>query len=196
MKRFPCWSLASARCSKQPLIEYCIAPSRPGGADYRDPDAALEVRMRTHLRQLCVHPQQNGVAASAPNRPRPAPRARCPRHAGHRLSWLDAHMVRREWAAGPPSAGRAWAAPFLFYATGPTRSMHSSATCVRTASGLLARPSFRRAVDEARPYRTISRSALRIGTDPPWPKPDAACIVSAWLRGLGGRRQRRHRQRA
>lgn len=69
-------------------------------------------------------------------------------------AWLDAHMADREWAAaGQFSLADCAAAPSLFYADWayeiPARFAHLKAYRAR----LLARPSFARAVDEARPYR-------------------------------------------
>jgi glutathione S-transferase len=68
--------------------------------------------------------------------------------------WLDAHMEGREWAAGDGfSMADCAAAPALFYAawTHPIGTGFSNVRAYRRR--LLARPSFARAVDEARPYR-------------------------------------------
>ena len=69
-------------------------------------------------------------------------------------AWLDKVMADREWAAGDRfSLADCGAAPFLFYAdwTHPIASTFANVRAYRTR--LLARPSFARAVDEARPYR-------------------------------------------
>jgi glutathione S-transferase len=69
-------------------------------------------------------------------------------------AWLDARMASREWAAGDAfSLADCGAAPFLFYAdwTHPIDAKFAHVHAYRQR--LLARPSFRRAVDEARPYR-------------------------------------------
>ncbi|MBV8847974.1 MAG: glutathione S-transferase family protein [Methylobacteriaceae bacterium] len=68
--------------------------------------------------------------------------------------WLDTHMSRREWAAGDFSLADCAAAPSLFYAdwVHPIEAARFAALrAYRTR--LLARPSFARAVDEARPFR-------------------------------------------
>jgi Glutathione S-transferase len=68
--------------------------------------------------------------------------------------WLDRRMAGRQWAAGPGfSLADCAAAPFLFYAdwTHPIAEEFRNVRDYR--SRLLARPSFARAVDEARPYR-------------------------------------------
>lgn len=69
-------------------------------------------------------------------------------------AWLDAHMAGRTWAAGDDfSLADCAAAPFLFYADW-THPIDPGFTELRNyRERLLARPSFKRAVDEARPYR-------------------------------------------
>lgn len=70
-------------------------------------------------------------------------------------AWLEAHLADgREWAAGAQfSLADCGAAPFLFYAdwTHAIGAVHPRVLAYRRR--LLARPSFARAVDEARPYR-------------------------------------------
>jgi len=69
-------------------------------------------------------------------------------------AWLDPVMTNREWAAGDRfSLADCAAAPFLFYAdwTHPIPEAFPQVRAYRKR--LLARPSFARAVDEARPYR-------------------------------------------
>ncbi|MEX3763116.1 glutathione S-transferase family protein [Paraburkholderia phenoliruptrix] len=71
-------------------------------------------------------------------------------------AWLDKAMVDREWAAaGSFSLADCAAAPALFYADW-THAIDPKFTQVRAyRERLLARPSFARAVDEARPYRPL-----------------------------------------
>lgn len=71
-------------------------------------------------------------------------------------AWLDAHMAGRRWAAGDAfTLADCAAAPSLFYADWvhpiPDRYEHTRAY----RAALLARPSFARAVNEARPYRQM-----------------------------------------
>ncbi|GGY17986.1 glutathione S-transferase [Rhodanobacter panaciterrae] len=71
-------------------------------------------------------------------------------------SWLDKYMADREWAAGDRfSLADCGAAPFLFYADWTHRIDTSFAHVIAYRQRLLARPSFARAVDEARPYRPL-----------------------------------------
>jgi glutathione S-transferase len=70
--------------------------------------------------------------------------------------WLDEVMAEREWAAGDAfSLADCAAAPALFYAdwTHPIPAALANVHAYRRR--LLARPSFARAVEEARPYRSL-----------------------------------------
>jgi glutathione S-transferase len=70
--------------------------------------------------------------------------------------WLDRVMAERIWAAGASfSLADCAAAPSLFYADW-AHEIDDALTHLRAyRSRLLARPSFARAVDEARPYRAF-----------------------------------------
>jgi glutathione S-transferase len=70
--------------------------------------------------------------------------------------WLDGKMAGRQWAAGDVfSLADCGAGPALFYADW-THEIAGAFANVRAYRGrLLARPSFARAVDEARPYRPL-----------------------------------------
>lgn len=70
--------------------------------------------------------------------------------------WLDERLADRQWAAGSGfSLADCAAAPALFYAdwVQPIGAEFSTLRAYRQR--LLARPSFARAVDEARPYRHL-----------------------------------------
>jgi glutathione S-transferase len=70
--------------------------------------------------------------------------------------WLDRKMAGREWASGEAfSLADCAAAPALFYAdwTHPIGAAFGNVHAYRRR--LLQRPSFARAVDEARPYRPL-----------------------------------------
>jgi glutathione S-transferase len=71
-------------------------------------------------------------------------------------SWLDRSLAGREWATGAAfSLADCSAAPALFYAdwVHPISNTYTNLRGYRKR--LLARPSFARAVDEARPYRAL-----------------------------------------
>jgi glutathione S-transferase len=70
--------------------------------------------------------------------------------------WLDGMMAGRVWATGGTfTLADCAAAPFLFYAdwTHPIAEKYANVRAYRQR--LLARPSFARAVEEARPYRPL-----------------------------------------
>jgi glutathione S-transferase len=68
--------------------------------------------------------------------------------------WLDGALTGREWAAGSAfSLADCAAAPALFYADWVHPIGAGCANVRAYRRRLLARPSFARAVDEARPYR-------------------------------------------
>ncbi len=69
-------------------------------------------------------------------------------------AWLDRRMAGRTWAVGDTfSLADCGAAPFLFYADWTHRIGAHFRHVHAYRQRLLARPSFARAVDEARPYR-------------------------------------------
>ena len=71
-------------------------------------------------------------------------------------AWLDMRMAGREWAASDTfSVADCAAAPALFYADWTHRIPESCVHLHAYRRRLLARPSFARAVDEARPYRPL-----------------------------------------
>lgn len=71
-------------------------------------------------------------------------------------AWLDKKLAGREWAAGNSfSLADCSAAPSLFYADWTHRIDPSFTNLIAYRKRLLARPSFARAVDEARPYRSL-----------------------------------------
>lgn len=69
--------------------------------------------------------------------------------------WLDRHMKEREWAGGTDfSLADCAAAPSLFYADWAHPIPERLSDLRQYRVRLLARPSFARAVEEARPYRS------------------------------------------
>ncbi|MGB5851015.1 MAG: glutathione S-transferase family protein [Rhodanobacter sp.] len=70
-------------------------------------------------------------------------------------AWLDRKLAGRTWATGGGfSLADCAAAPALFYADWVQRIPPDCANVLAYRQRLLARPSFARAVDEARPYRS------------------------------------------
>ena len=161
MKRFPVLvdggrTVLEATC----IIEY-LQLHDPGAVTLipADPDAALEVRMLDRFFDNYVStPQQKFVAdklrpQGANRDPHGVEEARAMLETSY--AWLDARMASREWAAGDAfTLADCGAAPFLFYADW-THAIDARYANVRAyRQRLLARPSVKRAVDEARPYRS------------------------------------------
>ena len=158
MKRFPVLvdgdrTIIEATC----IIEY-VGLRMPGPVQLipDDPQAALEVRMMDRFFDNYVSTPQQKIVFDA-LRPEAA---RDPYGVGEAramldtaYAWLDKVLARRQWAAGDAfSLADCGAAPFLFYAdwTHPIGHAHPHVAAYRRR--LLERPSFARAVEEARPY--------------------------------------------
>lgn len=124
-----------------------------------DPMAALKVRFLDRCFDLHV---MNAVqyAVDAALTGDPLRRKEAVAVAGDRLerayAWLESELAGRTWAAGEDfTLADCAAAPALFYAdwTHPISGAFPVVRGYRTR--LLARPSFSRAVEEARPYRPL-----------------------------------------
>lgn len=122
-----------------------------------EPDLALEVRMLDRFFDNYISTPQQKIVADAlrPEESRDAygvQEARAMLDAAY--GWLEKHMSGRLWAAGDRfTLADCAAAPFLFYAdwSHPLGGRFPEVGAYRAR--LLARPSFARAVDEARPFR-------------------------------------------
>ena len=161
MKRFPLLvdgprTVFEATC----IIEY-VDLKHPGPVRLipADADEALQVRLMDRFFDNYVSTPQQKIVFDAL---RPAAERDAYGVAAARAmldtayAWLDGVMATREWAAGERfSLADCGAAPFLFYAdwTHPIGNAHPNVSAYRRR--LLARPSFARAVDEARPYRGL-----------------------------------------
>lgn len=159
MKRFPVLvdgerTVLEASC----IIEY-LQLHYPGAVRLipDDPDAALEVRMLDRFFDNYVSsPQQkpvfDAIRAEADRDPYGVREARAMLETSY--AWLEARMASRTWACGTDfSLADCAAAPFLFYADWTHAIDPRYAHVHAYRQRLLARPSFKRAVDEARPYR-------------------------------------------
>ncbi len=140
------------------IIEY-LGMHHPGPVRLvpDDADAALEVRMMDRFFDNYISTPQQKVVFDR-MRPEAARDAHGVAEARAMLetayAWLDRVMADRTWAAGEHfTLADCAAAPFLFYAdwTHPIDTAFANVRAYRRR--LLARPSFARAVDEARPYR-------------------------------------------
>ena len=123
-----------------------------------DPMAALEVRFLDRFFDLHVMDAMQVAVDSALKR-LPMTSEDGLALARERLerayAWLEGRLVGRSWAAGADfTLADCAAAPSLFYADWTHRISEAFPVLRAYRARLLARPSFARAVDEARPYRS------------------------------------------
>ena len=161
LKRFPVLVDAGRTVTEATIIIEYLGLHHPGPVSLlpADPRAALEVRsMDRFFDNYISTPQQRIVSDRL--RPESERDRRGVADARAMLdtayAWLDKFMADREWAAGDSfSLADCGAAPFLFYADWTHRIGTSFPHVSAYRQRLLARPSFARAVDEARPYRAL-----------------------------------------
>lgn len=123
-----------------------------------DVDCALEVRKLDRFFDNYVHaPLQNIVS----DRLRPVEHRdafgvdQARKMLDRAYAWIESSMGDREWANGADfSLADCAAAPALFYADWAHPIAPSFPTLLGYRKRLLARPTFARAVEEARPYRS------------------------------------------
>jgi glutathione S-transferase len=161
LQRFPLLVDAGRKVIESSTIIEYLGLHHPGAVSLlpSDADAAIEVRcMDRFFDNYIATPQQKIVFDVL--RPAEQRDARGVADARSMLEtaygWLDKVMTHREWAAGDHfSLADCAAAPFLFYADWTHAIDASFANVIAYRRRLLARPSFARAVDEARPYRPL-----------------------------------------
>ena len=140
------------------IIEY-LALHHPGPVRLvpDDPRAALDVRMMDRFFDNYVMTPMQKIVVDRIRAPENRDRqgvAEARELLERAYRWLDGSMTSREWAAGDGfSLADCAAAPALFYADWAVPIDGAFANVREYRRRLLARPSFARAVDEARPYR-------------------------------------------
>ena len=159
MKRFPVLVDGTRTVIEATSIIEYLHVCHPGPVRLMpiDPLAAVGVRMLDRFFDNYVStPQQkvvfDALCAETDRDPHGVRKARAMLETSY--AWLDARMATRTWACGDEfSLADCGAAPFLFYADW-THAIEPRFANVRAyRERLLARPSFKRAVDEARPFR-------------------------------------------
>jgi glutathione S-transferase len=124
-----------------------------------DPGVALEVRMMDRFFDNYIMTPQGRIVFDSLRAPADRDKlgvAEARAMLDTAYGWLDHAMAGRQWAAGDAfSLADCAAAPALFYAdwTHPIGTAFENVHAYRRR--LLQRPSFARAVDEARPYRPL-----------------------------------------
>jgi glutathione S-transferase len=142
------------------VIEY-LQLAHPGPVRLlpADPMAALDVRFLDRFFDLHVmSPVQHAVGGALTGDPakRQDALVLAREQLDRAYGWLESALAERTWAAGPEfTLADCAAAPSLFYAdwTHPIAQAYPVLRGYRQR--LLARPSFARAVDEARPFRSF-----------------------------------------
>ncbi len=121
-----------------------------------DPEAALQVRMLDRVFDNHVMTNMQRVVNDSL---RPAERrdavevAEAKAALDKAYGWLEQYLAGREWAAGRFSLADCAAAPSLFYADWVNPIGDRFPVVAAYRARVLARPSVKRSVDEARPYR-------------------------------------------
>lgn len=158
-KRFPVLvDDGRAVCESSIIIEH-LALHHPGPVLLLpdDPRVCLDVRfMDRFFDNYVMTPQGKFVydALRPAERRDPYGVEDASRLLDHAYRWLDIHLRDREWAAGDTfTMADCAAAPSLFYADWTYPIADEFAALKAYRQRLLARPSFARAVDEARPFR-------------------------------------------
>ena len=160
-KKFPVLVDGNRVVRESSIIVEHLGLLRPGPVKLipDNPREALEVRlMDRFFDNYVMTPQQKVVFDSlrpAENRdPHGVAEARAKLETSYR--WLDGVMKDRQWAAGSVfSLADCVAAPALLYADWTHEIAAEFANVRAYRPRLLARPSFARAVDDARPYRAF-----------------------------------------
>lgn len=159
LKRFPVLVDGERTVMEASIIIEHLQLFHPGPVRLipEDPREALEVRSLDRFFDNYVStPQQKVVFDSIrPEKDRdPYGVAEARAMLETAYGWLDRLMAKREWAAGAHfTLADCGAGPFLFYADWTHEIAPRFANVRAYRQRLLARPSFARAVDEARPYR-------------------------------------------
>lgn len=139
------------------IIEH-LQQRHPGPVGFipDEPEAALQVRMLDRIFDNHVMAQMQRVVNDAlrPPERRDAIEVQQAKAALDRgYDWLEGYLDGRTWAAGDFSLADCAAAPALFYADWVHEIGAARPNLSAYRARLLARPSVKRAVDEARPYR-------------------------------------------
>ena len=158
LKRFPLLLDGDRPVAEATVIVEHLALHHPGPVRLlpADPAAALEVRFLDRFFDNYVQTPMQKIVLDALR----GPEERDPRGVADAralldtaYAWLERHLTARDWAAGAFGLADCAAAPALFYAdwVHPIDPTYPAVRAYRAR--LNARPSFARAIEEARPYR-------------------------------------------
>jgi len=161
IKKFPLLTDGERVVTEASIIIEYLQLNYPGPVRLlpADPHAALEVRhLDRFFDNYVATPQQrvvgNALRPEADRDPHTVQEANALLETAY--GWLEQHIEGKEWATGSQfSLADCGAAPFLFYADWTHRIDPKYKNVLAYRQRLLARPSVKRAVDEARPYRKL-----------------------------------------
>ena len=161
LRRFPILLDGSRLILEATTIVEHLDAKYPGKTRFipADPDAAVEVRMMDRVFDNYVSTPQQKCVFDFLRKP-DARDVEGVEEAKSMLDttydWLNTRMAEREWAVGDQfTLADCSAAPSLFYADWTHRIDKRFTHLLAYRQRLLARPSFARAVDEAREYRPL-----------------------------------------
>ncbi|WP_322045273.1 glutathione S-transferase family protein [Paraburkholderia sp. J67] len=161
LRKFPLLVDAERDVAETSIIIEYLQRAHPGPVRLlpADPMAALDVRFLDRFFDLHVMtPVQRAVdgALTGDATKRADGLAFAAQKLDLAYAWLDSRLAGRTWASGEDfTLADCAAAPSLFYADWTHRIPETFATLRAYRARLLARPSFARAVQEARPYRPL-----------------------------------------
>jgi glutathione S-transferase len=161
IKRFPVLVDDGRMIGEATIIIEHLALHHPGRVRLipEDAAAALEVRFLDRFFDNYIHTPMQKIVGDALRQAgardaKGVAEARSMLDTAYR--WLEQHMAAREWAAGDGfSLADCAAGPALFYADWAHRIDETFPKLRAYRARLNARPSFARAIEEARPYRPL-----------------------------------------
>lgn len=157
LKRFPVLVDGGATVVESSIIIEHLDLRHPGPTRLLPTEAALGVRMMDRVFDNYVMTPMQRIVFDHIRKPEdrdPYGVAEARVQLGASYRWLDEALAGREWAGGGDfSLADCAAAPALFYADWVHEIEPAFANLRAYRARLLARPSFARAVEEARPYR-------------------------------------------
>lgn len=161
LRKFPLLLDAEREIVESSIIIEYLQLAHPGPVRLlpADPMGALDVRFLDRFFDLYVmSPVQHAVsgALTGDSAKRQDALMLAQGQLERAYEWLESALSGRLWAAGPEfTLADCAAAPSLFYADWTHRIGKSFRVLRAYRDRLLARPSFARAVDEARPFRSL-----------------------------------------
>jgi glutathione S-transferase len=161
MHKFPVLVDGERQVAESSIINEYLQLTYPGAAPLIPADPLLAIEMRFVDRFFDLHvmdPVQQAVGAAIKGDAagKDEAMAGAVERLGRAYAWLERNLPEATWSCGEDfTLADCSAAPALFYADWVHRIPEAFPKLRAYRARLLARPSFARAVDEARPYRPL-----------------------------------------